>query len=114
MLRKFDAPLLAEPSALLYSTIANAPSLSFDDQLNSTRHYMRELNRFGVTSVSDVSRLNYPGIMVSSTSWNEDGHLTLRIAYSLFAGGQPGQSWRTISPRQLGMTKPSKWEDMLA
>ena len=46
---------IAEPNALiLYSTIARAPKLSFEDQLNSTRHYMRELNRFGVTSASDA------------------------------------------------------------
>jgi len=47
--------LIAEPNAfILYSTLARAPKLSFDDQLNSSRHFMRELNRFGVTSVSDA------------------------------------------------------------
>ena len=46
---------IAEPNALiLYSTIAQAPKLSFEDQLNSSRHYMRELNRFGITSASDA------------------------------------------------------------
>lgn len=39
-----------------------APTLHFDDQLNSSRHFMRELNRFGVTSVSDAGGggQNYP------------------------------------------------------
>ncbi len=47
--------LIVEPNALvLYFAIANAPKLNFDDQLNSSRHFMRELNRFGVTSASDV------------------------------------------------------------
>jgi predicted amidohydrolase YtcJ len=47
--------LLAEPNALvLYSTIGLAPKLSFEDQLNSSRHFMRELNRFGVTSACDA------------------------------------------------------------
>jgi len=35
---------IAEPNVLiLYSTIARAPKLTFEDQLNSSRHYMREL-----------------------------------------------------------------------
>jgi hypothetical protein len=47
--------LIAEPNAfILYSTIGRAPKLSFDDQLNSSRHFLREMNRFGVTSVSDA------------------------------------------------------------
>ena len=53
----------AAPNALiLYSAIANAPKLSMEDQLNSSRHFMRELNRFGVTSISDAGGggQNYP------------------------------------------------------
>lgn len=54
--------LIAEPNALiLYAAIAQAPKLSFDDQLNSSRHYMRELNRFGITSVSDAGRTELSG-----------------------------------------------------
>src|SRR5262249_19943886 len=44
--------LIAKPNALvLYSTLSKGPKLSLDDQVNSTRHFMRELNRLGVTSV---------------------------------------------------------------
>ena len=47
--------LMAEPSALiLYSTLAQGPKLPLEDQINSTRHFMRELNRLGVTSVIDA------------------------------------------------------------
>ena len=41
--------LIAKPNAtLLYATLARGPKLSLDDQMNSTRQFMRELNRFGI------------------------------------------------------------------
>src|SRR6201990_176560 len=47
--------LLAKPNAaLLYATLARGPKLPFDYQLNSTRHFMRELNRLGVTGAIDA------------------------------------------------------------
>jgi hypothetical protein len=106
--------LIAEPSALiLYSTIANAPKLSFDDQLNSTRHYMRELNRFGVTSVSDAGGggQNYPQDYAVVKKLDDEGQLTLRIAYSLFAQ-KPGEELADYS-RWLGMTRPGEGTDLL-
>src|SRR5262245_37954139 len=43
--------LIARPNAMiLYATLAKGPKLSREDQLVSTRHFMRELNRLGVTS----------------------------------------------------------------
>src|SRR5437867_6053899 len=43
--------LIAKPNALLlYSTLAKGPKLPPEHQRNSTRHFMRELNRFGITS----------------------------------------------------------------
>ena len=56
--------LIAKPNAsILYSTLAKGPRLSKQDQMNSTRHFMRELNRFGVTSAIDAGGgfQNYPG-----------------------------------------------------
>jgi predicted amidohydrolase YtcJ len=55
--------LLAKPNAsILYATLAKGPKLPFDYQLNSTRHFMRELNRLGVTGVIDAGGgfQNYP------------------------------------------------------
>src|ERR1700740_1608690 len=47
--------LLAKPNAnILYSTLAKGPKLSQEDQLNSTRLFMRELNRYGITSAIDA------------------------------------------------------------
>jgi predicted amidohydrolase YtcJ len=106
--------LLAEPSALiLYSTIANAPKLSIEDQLNSTRHYMRELNRFGVTSVSDAGGggQNYPDDYSVVKKLADDGLLTLRVAYSLFAQ-KPGEELADYT-RWLGMTSPGDGNDYL-
>jgi predicted amidohydrolase YtcJ len=106
--------LLAEPSALiLYSTIANAPKLSPDDQLNSTRHYMRELNRFGVTSVSDAGGggQNYPDDYAVVKKLADAGELTLRVAYSLFAQ-KPGEELSDYT-RWLGMTEPGDGDNFL-
>ena len=55
--------LIARPNAnILYSTLAKGPKLSPADQINSTRHFMRELNRFGITSAIDAGGgfQNYP------------------------------------------------------
>lgn len=106
--------LIAEPSALiLYSTIANAPKLSFEDQLNSTRHYLRELNRFGVTSVSDAGGggQNYPDDYAVVKKLDDEGHLTVRIAYSLFAQ-KPGEELADYT-RWLGMAKPGEGNNLL-
>src|SRR5712692_4234104 len=47
--------LIAKPNAMiLYATLAKGPKLSREDQMNSTRLFMRELNRFGITSVVDA------------------------------------------------------------
>src|SRR5438876_9241361 len=47
--------LLAKPNAgILYSTLAKGPKLPFEYQLHSTRQFMRELNRLGVTGAIDA------------------------------------------------------------
>ncbi len=47
--------LLAKPNAtILYATIAKAPKLPVEYQTNSTRHFMRDLNRLGVTGLIDA------------------------------------------------------------
>ncbi|HEU4430834.1 MAG TPA: amidohydrolase [Myxococcota bacterium] len=106
--------LLAEPNALLlYSTIGRAPKLSFDDQLNSSRWFMRELNRFGVTSASDAGGgwQNFPDDYAVIRKLAADGELTLRIAYSLFA--QKAGSELADVQRWIQMTRPGEGDDML-
>src|SRR6266404_4614719 len=47
--------LIARPNAgLLYATLAKGPKLPPEHQANSTRHFMRELNRLGLTSIIDA------------------------------------------------------------
>ena len=79
--------LIAKPNAfILYSTLAKGPKLSHEDQLNSTRHFMRELNRFGLTSVIDAGGgfQNFPDDYQVINDLHQQGQLTLRIAYNLF------------------------------
>ena len=55
--------LIAKPNAMvLYASLAKGPKLAHDDQVNSTRLFMRELNRLGLTSVIDAGGgfQNYP------------------------------------------------------
>ncbi|WIW90642.1 amidohydrolase (plasmid) [Sphingobium sp. V4] len=79
--------LLAQPNAtILYATLAKGPKLPPEYQLNSTRHFMRELNALGVTSVIDAGggSQNYPDDYEIIEKLHKDGDLTLRIAYNLF------------------------------
>lgn len=47
---------------ILYATLAKGPKLPFEQQVNSTRRFRRELNRLGVTSAIDAGGgfQNYP------------------------------------------------------
>ena len=77
--------LLAKPNAaILYATLARGPKLAPEDQINSTRQFMRELNRLGVTSVIDAGGENYPDDYAIIRRLAEDDQLTVRIAYNLF------------------------------
>ncbi len=79
--------LIARPNAMiLYSTLAGGPRLSREDQINSTRQFMRELNRFGITSVIDAGGgfQNYPDDYEIISELHKRGKLTVRFAYNLF------------------------------
>ncbi|GGR20292.1 amidohydrolase [Streptomyces roseolus] len=79
--------LLAAPSALvLYSTLAAAPTLGEEDRRTSTRHFLRELNRFGLTSAVDAAGgfQSFPENYRTVTELARAGELSLRIAYHLF------------------------------
>lgn len=80
--------LLATPSAMiLYSTLGKAPKLPVEDQVNSTRHFMRELNRLGITSAIDAGGggQNYPDDYEVINQLHDNDQMTVRIAYNLFA-----------------------------
>lgn len=79
--------LVAEPNAtILYATLAKGPKLPPEHQKNSTRHFMRELNRLGITGVIDAGggNQNYPDDYRIIEELHREGLLSLRIAYNLF------------------------------
>ncbi|RTL32141.1 MAG: amidohydrolase [Burkholderiales bacterium] len=79
--------LLAKPNAgILYATLAKGPKLPLEYQLNSTRHFMRELNRLGVTGAIDAGGgfQNYPQDYEVIQKLADAGQLTIRLAYNLF------------------------------
>jgi predicted amidohydrolase YtcJ len=79
--------LLAKPNAaILYATLARGPRLPIEYQLNSTRHFMRELNRLGITSAIDAGGgfQNYPEDYQVIQQLADANQLTVRIAYNLF------------------------------
>lgn len=78
---------IARPNAnLLYSALAKGPKLPYEYQLNSTRQFMRELNRLGITSAIDAGGgfQNYPDDYKVIQDLESQGLLTIRIAYNLF------------------------------
>lgn len=79
--------LVANPNALiLYKTLSLGPKLSPEHQANSTRHFMRELNRLGVTSVCDAGGgfQNYPDDYAVINDLHRRDEMSVRIAYNLF------------------------------
>ncbi|NOZ10250.1 MAG: amidohydrolase [Gammaproteobacteria bacterium] len=104
--------LIAQPNAfILYSTLGMAPKLPVEQQLNSTRQFMRELNRLGITSVIDAGGgfQNFPDDYEVIDQLHRDNQLTVRIAYNLFTQ-QPGQEMDDFS-RWIKMTNPGQGDD---
>ncbi len=101
--------LIARPNAMiLYATLAKGPTLPLSHQINSTRQFMRELNRLGVTSAIDAGGgfQNYPDDYQVIERLAKDGQLTIRIAYNLFTQNkgaelQDFQKWtQMVTPGQ--------------
>jgi predicted amidohydrolase YtcJ len=86
--------LVAKPNAgILYATLDKGPKLPFDYQINSTRHFMRELNRLGLTGAIDAGGgfLFYPQDFQVIEKLNQMGQLTIRLAYNLFTQKPKGE-----------------------
>jgi len=100
--------LLAKPNAaILYATLAKGPKLPFDYQVNSTRHFMRELNRLGVTGAIDAGGgfQNYPDDYAVVQKLATDNQLTVRLAYNLFTQKPKGEKEDFVN-----WTKSSKYK----
>jgi predicted amidohydrolase YtcJ len=106
--------LIARPNAMiLYSTLAKGPKLPLEYQANSTRHFMRELNRLGVTSAIDAGGgfQNYPEDYEIINQLHAGGDLTVRLAYNLFTQKPRGEL--ADFERWTGMLKPRQGDDFL-
>jgi len=104
--------LIARPNAmLLYSTLAKGPKLPLEQQVNSPRQFMRELNRLGLTSAIDAGGgfQNYPDDYEVISELHEKKQLTVRIAYNLFTQ-RPGHELEDFE-RWTDMLKPGQGTD---
>lgn len=105
--------LLAKPNALiLYATLAKGPKLPLEQQVNSTRHFMHELNRLGITSVIDAGGgfQNYPDDYNVIEQLHAKGEMTVRIAYNLFTQ-KKGEEVADFT-RWTNMVKPGQGDDL--
>ncbi|MEM7730356.1 MAG: amidohydrolase [Pseudomonadota bacterium] len=87
------AILHAEPNpTILYQTIGALPGLTEEEQVNSTRHFYRELNRFGITSAIDAGGggHTYAQDYVGTRILAERGELDIRVSNYLFPQ-KPGE-----------------------
>jgi predicted amidohydrolase YtcJ len=102
--------LVANPIAwILYKTLSLGPTLPAEYQYNSTRHFLRELNRLGVTSCCDAGGgfQNYPEDYEVIQQLANRGELTVRIAYNLFTQRPKAERddfvrWTTSAKYQQG------------
>ena len=106
--------LVAKPSAaILYGTLGRAPVLAPEDQANSSRHFMRELNRLGVTSAIDAGGggQNYPDNYAVVRDLARQKQMTVRVGYDLFA--QKAGEELADYQRWTSMTRPGDGDDYL-
>jgi predicted amidohydrolase YtcJ len=101
--------LIARPNAMiLYATLAKGPKLPPEYQYNSSRQFMRELNRLGITSCIDAGGgfQNYPEDYEIIRQLHDNKELTVRIAYNLFT--QKPKAEKEDFARWMRMTKPGE------
>src|SRR5436190_14935671 len=104
--------LIARPNAMiLYATLAKGPRLPPAYQLNSTRQFMRELNRLGVTSAIDAGGgfQNYPDDYAIIAQLHKAGELSVRIAYNLFT--QRPKHETDDFAKWVGITRPGDGDE---
>ena len=101
-----SATRAVNPTGLVMSTTSLAslvavwlrvPRLSAEEQMVSTRHFMREHNRLGLTSVIDAGGggQNFPENYAAIAKLAADNQLTVRIGYAALRS-EPGQGAREL------------------
>ncbi|MXN90354.1 amidohydrolase family protein [Flavobacterium sp. Sd200] len=100
--------LVAEPNAfILYSTLSKLPELTDEEKINSTKQFMSEMNRLGVTAIMDAGGgfQNFPGDYGITSKLCENNELTIRMPYYLFAqkaGSELADYTKWISSVEIG------------
>jgi predicted amidohydrolase YtcJ len=83
-----DGGAIVTGNTAVYAVIAKLPSLNrFEDRLSSTHNFLRELNRFGITSTVDPgeSATIYPDDYKALATMAMRPHFPVRIQLYLFA-----------------------------
>lgn len=102
-----------ESPKAIYTTLALTTVLNYEERLNSTVHFYRELNSFGLTSAVDAAGggQNYESDYEIAAELAKKGKLNIRTSYYLFAQKkgselQDYQKWANV-------TYPNKNDHML-
>lgn len=104
--------LIARPNAgILYATVGKQPKLPPEHQMNSSRHFMRELNRLGITSLVDAGGGSqiYPDDYQIIEELHRRGEMTVRMAYNIFT--QKPKEEKDDFLRCMKLTAPGKGDD---
>src|SRR5437016_841375 len=104
--------LIARPNAgILYATVGKQPKLPPEHQINSSRHFMRELNRLGLTSLVDAGGGSqiYPDDYAIIEELHKRGEMTMRMAYNIFT--QKPKEEKEDFLRSMKLTAPGKGDD---
>jgi hypothetical protein len=104
--------LIARPNAgILYATVGKQPKLPPEHQMNSSRHFMRELNRLGLTSLVDAGGGSqiYPDDYAIIEELHKLGEMTVRMAYNIFT--QKPKEEKEDFLRCMKLTAPGNGDD---
>ncbi|WP_293305089.1 amidohydrolase [Pedobacter sp. UBA5917] len=102
-----------ETPMAIYRTLALTGKLTPAERVNSSQHFYREINSFGITSVIDAAggSQNYDADYQASLELAKQGKLTVRTAYYLFAQ-QKGKEFEDYE-KWIGQTHPNKNDHIL-
>nr|WP_294943253.1 amidohydrolase [uncultured Mucilaginibacter sp.] len=102
-----------ETPMAIYRTLALTGELTPEERINSSEHFYREINSFGITSVVDAAggSQNYDADYQASLALARAGKLTVRTAYYLFAQ-QKGKELADYE-KWIGQTYPNKNDHVL-
>lgn len=102
-----------ETPMAIYRTLALTGKLTDEERINSSEHFYREINSFGITSVVDAAggSQNYDADYQASLALAKAGKLTVRTSYYLFAQ-QKGKEFSDYE-KWIALTHPNQNDHML-